>query len=668
MNDLNPAQREAVRHIDGPLLVLAGAGSGKTRVITRKIAWLIEACGLSPRHICAVTFTNKAAREMRERVGRLLPQGARGLRVSTFHALGLEIIRRETAAAGRRPGFSIFDADDSAGVVRDLLRQEHGEVDRGLIESVRSRLSSWKNALLDPVSAAEVVDGPIDQLALALFGEYEAHLAAFNAVDFDDLITLPVRLLERDPALLERWQGQIRYLLVDEYQDTNLCQYRLVRLLVGVRGALTAVGDDDQSIYSWRGARPDNLARLADDFPRLKVVKLEQNYRSTGRILRCANALIAHNPHLFEKRLWSEVGHGDPVRVLACNDAEHEAQKVASEILHHRFVHRTPLRDFAILYRGNHQSRLFEKALREHELAYRISGGSSFFAASEVKDIAAYLRLLVNPDDDAAFLRIVNTPRREIGRTTVERLTAWARQRGLGLRRVCTELGLAGEIGERAAARLADFAHWLDGLERRAADQPAAAVARAVVEESGYAVWLEAQCGDSARAARRMENVEELIGWMERAAERDEEARSLANALSRLALLDLLDRNQEEEGDAITLATLHAAKGLEFPHVFLVGFEEELLPHHASLEETALEEERRLAYVGITRAQRSLTLTWARRRKRAGELVECTPSRFLDELPGDELQREGGGEPVDEARSRERGRAHLAHLKAMLKK
>ncbi|MDH5453969.1 MAG: UvrD-helicase domain-containing protein, partial [Paracoccaceae bacterium] len=406
MNDLNPRQREAVRHLDGPLLVLAGAGSGKTRVITAKIAHLIEHAGVSARHITAVTFTNKAAREMKGRVGRLLGADAgRGLSISTFHTLGLNILRRELSAAGLRAGFSIFDEQDVEQLLRELSKKN--EADKDTLQRARRQISAWKNDLIDPEAAMARADSDFDAFHAALYAAYQRALRVYNAVDFDDLILLPVSLLRTAPELRERWQNRIRYLLVDEYQDTNGAQYELVKLLAGVRAALTVVGDDDQSIYAWRGARPENLVRLREDFPRLHVIKLEQNYRSTGRILHAANTLIANNEHVFEKKLWSQLGPGDPLRVVNCRDEEDEAERVVSEIIQHRFNASAPYSSFAILYRGNHQARPFEKALRTQNIPYFLSGGTSFFARSEVKDVVAYLRLLVNPDDDSAFLRVI---------------------------------------------------------------------------------------------------------------------------------------------------------------------------------------------------------------------------------------------------------------------
>ncbi len=509
MSELNARQREAVQYIDGPLLVLAGAGSGKTRVITRKIAYLIERCAIAPRHISAVTFTNKAAREMRERAGALLKRrDASGLTVSTFHTLGLNILRKEHRLAGYKPGFSIFDAQDSESLLKELQRRQD-TADEALGRQ-QWQISGWKNDLLSPEQALAGAGGGADVATARLYAEYQRSLRAYNALDFDDLIVQPVRLLREHPEALERWQGRIRYLLVDEYQDTNQGQYELVRLLVGVRGALTVVGDDDQSIYAWRGARPENLARLRVDFPRLKLIKLEQNYRSTGRILRAANRLIANNPHVFEKRLWSELGPGDPIRVIECRNEDQEAERVVSEILHQRLTRDGRWGDYAILYRGNHQSRIFEKALREQRVPYALSGGTSFFARAEIKDLMAYLRLLANPADDAAFLRIVNTPRREIGPGTLEKLGEYAGRRGAPLLQASTELGLGQVLSPRAAEHLSEFARWVDEHARAAERGDPVQTFRSLLHDIHYQDWLRESAATAKAAQRQWENCEEL--------------------------------------------------------------------------------------------------------------------------------------------------------------
>ncbi len=669
MRDLNPQQREAARYVAGPLLVLAGAGSGKTRVITRKIAYLIEQCEIPARHIAAVTFTNKAAREMKSRVAALMENrqaSARGLLVSTFHTLGLTILRREYAHLGYRRGFSIFDAQDSLAVLRDLMGRDFA-ADSEHAQQCQWQISQWKNQLILPAQAISKAEDGQQLAAAQVYQHYVDALQAYNAVDFDDLILKPVQLFQSFPEVLNQWQARIRYLLVDEYQDTNGCQYELVKQLVGLREALTVVGDDDQSVYSWRGARPENLARLQQDFPRLKVIKLEQNYRSVGRILRVANTLIANNPHLFEKKLWSAMGEGDPIRVMTCRDEEHEAEKVVSELLYHKLKHQADFKDYAILYRSNHQSRPIEKVLREHHVPYFITGGTSFFSRVEVKDIMAYLRLLANQDDDNAFLRVINTPRRGIGAATLQALGNYAAERHTSLFGACFELGLADKLPAAAIAKLDYFVKWLVDIADRAHRGNLMAAIRDMIEEINYRAWLEETSGDPNRATRRMENVEELLAWIERLIEYDTEEKNIGDIAARLTLMDILDRQDEDnQSDAVHLMTLHAAKGLEFPHVFIIGMEEEILPHRSSIEAETIEEERRLAYVGITRAQRSLTFSLSSIRRRYGEKQDCEASRFLQELPEDDITWVGTQTTADPQERKERKNAHMANIRAML--
>ena len=668
MTDLNPRQKEAVRHLDGPLLVLAGAGSGKTSVITRKIAWLIQEQGFEPARVAAVTFTNKAAREMKTRVGELLKGNAtKGLSISTFHTLGLTILRKELALSGYKPGFSIHDAEDAQNLVRELCRGQKGIEP----ERVQWQISAWKNALLSPDTAAIEAAGDAFKLAAAhTYTGYQRALKAYNALDFDDLIFQPVELLRQHAELRERWQRQIRYLLVDEYQDTNAAQFELVKQLTGKDGDFTVVGDDDQSIYAWRGARPENLDQLKMDYPNLKVIKLEQNYRCSGRILKAANAVITNNPHLFEKKLWSELGFGDPLRVLACSDEEHEAERVISELMHHKFLHRSENSDYAILYRGNHQARMFERILREQRIPYYLSGGLSFFERTEVRDIMAYLKLVANPDDDTSFLRVVNTPRREIGPSTLEKLSAYAQSRALSLYAATFEIGLAQTLGERPQAALRRFTTWLSDIHDQAQEADTATVVKELLADIAYDTWLKETCDSLEIAEKRMENVLDLTGWLARLAKQDaEETPTFAELVAKLSLIGMLDNDEDDRSDQVSLMTLHAAKGLEFPHVFMVGMEEGLLPHRVSIEgednQAGIEEERRLTYVGITRAKKTLTFTYAKQRKRYGEVVKCQPSRFLNELPADDVQWEGRSTASPEQKQ-ERGSAHLAHLRNIL--
>ncbi len=671
MNKLNPQQQAAVKTIDKPLLVLAGAGSGKTRVITEKIAYLTKQ-GLPAKHIAAVTFTNKAAREMLGRVAKLLDkQQARGLRVSTFHSLGLEILRKEHKALAYKPGITLFDEQDKLTLLKNLIAQNKlGDNEDG--EAYAWQIGQWKNAFTSPTQAASSL--PPDQLFLSqLYTDYNRSLKAYNAVDFDDLILLPVMLFQHQPDILVKWQNRIRYLLVDEYQDTNISQYQLIKLIAGKLGNFTVVGDDDQSIYAWRGAKPENIGQLQHDFPRLQVIKLEQNYRSTGRILKAANKLIANNPHTYDKLLWSELGYGDAIRVISHKDELAEAQQVIAELIHHKFKSGGRYGDYAILYRGNHQSRLFERNLRENNVPYFISGSTSFFAYSEIKDVLAYLRLLVNPDDDAAFLRIINTPRRELGPTTLEKLSAYANQRHISLFSACNEIGLQNVIPTKTQTRLQKFHDWMNKTAELIEREQPFKIIMEMLDDINYEGWLRENAKTVDAAERKMKNVYELIDWLKRIAKKGEEEKPLAEVIANILLMDILERNQEDEevGDQVSLMTLHSSKGLEFKHVFLVGMEENILPHENSLQAdgvdsvSAIEEERRLAYVGITRAQRSLTLSYCTHRKRYGDINECQPSRFLAELPEDDLEWANKKQLNSEV-VKERGKANLANLKTML--
>ena len=667
MSRLNPRQKEAVEYISGPLLVLAGAGSGKTSVITRKIAYLINQCGIEARNIAAVTFTNKASREMKERVTSLLEgKNAKGLTVATFHNLGLTIIKREYKTLGFKPGFSIFDDQDTKALLKDLMLHHNEDTDQ--VDFVQNQISNWKNEMLTPEEALVQAQLPQDILAARAYEVYEQHLRAYNAVDFDDLILVPVRLFTEHPNVLERWQNRLRYLLVDEYQDTNLSQYRLVKLLVGHRGALTVVGDDDQSIYAWRGARPENLNQLEQDYPSLKVVKLEQNYRSTSRILKAANTLIANNPHVYEKTLWSEMGMGDPIRVIHTKNEDGECERIAMEITDLHLRNGVQFRDMAILYRGNFQARLLEMKLQHFQVPYKLNGGTSFFARAEIKDLMGYLKVLVNPDDDNAFLRIINLPRREIGPSTLQKLGQYSVDRQISMFNACSELGLEQAMPANAVERLRRFCDWMQHIYRQCHSGDPIAAINEMIRDIDYEGWIAQNSSSEAMAEKRMQNVwflmDSLKATLERLQEDDPDA-GIQEAINRLMLIDMLDRQEEEDdSNRVQLMTLHASKGLEFPHVFLMGMEEELLPHRNSIETDNIEEERRLAYVGITRAKQCLTITLAKQRKQYGEVMDCMPSRFLDELPPEDLEIEGSGEKC-QVQNQKKGQATLSSLKGL---
>ncbi len=675
---LNPPQRIAVDYIDGPCLVLAGAGSGKTRVITQKIVHLIESCNYEPRNIAALTFTNKAALEMRERVGKLLrePGQAKQLTVSTFHSLGVHILRREAQALGLKERFSIMDSTDCFAIVQDLS----ATTDKAVIRRIQNAMSLWKNALLTPEQALAQASTEDEAQAARIYRSYVATLSSYQAVDFDDLIRLPVELFRQDEAARDRWQRRLRYLLLDEYQDTNTCQYELVKLLVtgpGKKPMFTAVGDDDQAIYAWRGATMENLRILQDDFPDLKLIKLEQNYRSSTRILQAANAVIANNPKLFEKSLWSEHGAGDPVKVLAMDDDEAEADQVVIMLSAHKFERRAKFSDYAILYRGNHQSRALEKALRRERIPYVMSGGQSFFDRAEIKDIISYLRLIANADDDPAFIRAVTTPRRGVGQATLEALGEFSGQWQCSLFEAVFKGGIEARMNERQLAPLREFCDFINQLEARATRVGAAGTgenAGAVLDDMMKAIDYEAYLYatfDDKQAQEKWQNVLDFTAWLKEKGNGGRDAdgpeKSLLELTQMVALMSMLE-GRDQEPDAVRLSTLHAAKGLEFGHVFMVGVEEGILPHKgdpdapAELLAQRIEEERRLMYVGITRAQRSLTLTWCKKRKRARDSVPCEVSRFIKEMRLDE----GDALPADHEVMTPQDR--LAGLKALLQK
>ncbi|MGB0359877.1 MAG: DNA helicase Rep [Endozoicomonas sp.] len=664
MQHLNDRQAKAVKYIDTPLLVLAGAGSGKTSVITTKIAYLIQKCGINARNIVAVTFTNKAAREMKERVGKLVKgKASSGLTVSTFHNLGLNIIRKECKLLGYKAGFSIFDQQDARSLMTDLMQRDASADDSG-VDQVQHAISNWKNDLITPKQALERARQPWEQTAAIVYEHYNRMLKAYNSVDFDDLIMKPVELLRDNPEALKRWQDKVHYMLVDEYQDTNGAQYELVKRLVGDRRKLTVVGDDDQSIYAWRGAKPENLALLKEDYPSLKVIKLEQNYRSTSRILKAANTLIANNPHVFEKTLWSELGMGDEIRIIKCRNDEVECERIATEILAHRIRHQNGYKDYAVLYRGNFQSRLLELKLQHHGIPYHINGGTSFFARAEVKDIMSYLRLLINQDDDNAFLRVINTPKREIGPSTLEKLGNYANKHHISLYKACEEAALEEDLAPQYVEKLRRFTGWMDDVSRRiqTSNDPIK-VLREMIADTDYENWLMQHSTTPIQAEKRMANVWFLVDALQQTLERGDEDRTIEDAISRLILRDMLERNEEEgDVDRVQLLTLHASKGLEYPHVYMMGMEEELLPHRTSIEEDNIEEERRLTYVGITRARTSLTMTLAGQRKQFGEVIDTMSSRFIDELPQEDLVYTGFDESSTQETKKMAGKMGLDAL------
>jgi len=659
---LNPQQQAAVEYLGGALFVLAGAGSGKTRVITEKIAYMITQAGYKPHHIAAITFTNKAAKEMQERVSaRLGREQTRGLTVCTFHSLGMRILREEAQHIGYKKNFSILDASDSARIIGELL----GSTGREAVFKAQHQISLWKNNLQTPEVAFQAADDDWAKQIAQVYAAYQTTLAHYQAVDFDDLIRLPTLLLQQNAEARLKWQQRLQYLLIDECQDTNACQYALMRALVGLEGRFTAVGDDDQSIYAWRGANMENLRRLQEDYPQIKIIKLEQNYRSTARILKVANHVIANNPKLFPKTLWSQLGEGEVVRVVACQSETHEAEFVAQQIARNKLIYGANFADFAILYRGNHQARLFEDALRSARIPYQISGGQSFYDKAEIKDVLSYLRLLANPDDDPAFLRAATTPKRGIGDTTLGKLNDYAKQHECSLFQAAQSMDALAALNAKNREAVQQFVYLMQDYQARAAADNAGEVVQALLQEIGYEAYLTGAEESGKAAEIRWKNVQDLAGWLAKKGEEGE--KNLIELTQTIALMTLLEGRDDGEVDAVKMSTLHASKGLEYPFVYLVGCEEGLFPHADSVEAGALEEERRLMYVGITRAKQQLTLTHCIKRKRQGTFVFPEPSRFIDEMPQQELAffgRKGDNTRVGQ----EEGLQYTQNLLAMLQK
>lgn len=678
----NDQQKAAIAYVTGPLLVLAGAGSGKTSVITEKVAHLIEHYAYKPHQILAVTFTNKASREMKSRIKARLAENNRGIMVSTFHTLGLNILKRDIVQLGYFPQFTLFDATDTSSIIREIVYEAfQGSKEQSQI--FQTQISLWKNAFILPDQVHALEGSARDKIldfdqAVEVYKQYQAYLKAYNAIDFDDLILLSVQLLHKHTSVREYWQNKIRYLLVDEYQDTNDSQYRLIQYLVGNRKRFTVVGDDDQSIYAWRGARPENLTILQQDFPDLKVIKLEQNYRSTQTILHAANQVIQNNPHLFEKVLWSHNNPGESIRILSCKDEHHEAMRVASDILTAKLNHNKQYGEYAILYRSNHQAYPLERQLQGFKIPYHITGGSSFFEKAEIKDITAYLKLIVNPEDDRSLLRIINTPKRRIGTSTISGLSEYSAQRNRSFYYCIPELGLKYKIGEKGYLALQEFHGLIDAIRLKLYQSEIQTLQQNIgdfITQIGYRDWLVDTQGSDVIADKKYQNIQEFISFIAQDIQKQDPeevmeksiVERLQMTLQKLMLIDLLDGQSEQSDDnRVQLITLHAAKGLEFPYAYIIGLEEGYLPHHQSVEEEKVEEERRLMYVGVTRAQHRLTLSYATKRKRNGEIQDCQPSRFLSEMPEESLHWVDKQPEMSQEEKKGTAKQYLSAMKSLL--
>lgn len=632
--DLNLEQEQAVRQVEGPVLILAGAGTGKTRVVTARAAWMIDQ-GIDPKSILAVTFTNKAALEMRERLVTLVsPEEARSVTMSTFHALCLRVLRRDVGALGHyKNNFSIYDQGDQLGLLRKIIVRVAGKDGSLDPNTANALISRAKGQPGDPS------DHPViqrDPLLREIFNRYDDELRRFNAVDFDDLLRLTLQLFNEQPEKLQYWRDRFRYLMVDEFQDTNRMQLEIVVKMAGPAQNVCVVGDDDQSIYGWRGAEVSNILDFETHFPQATVIKLEQNYRSTSCILQTANGLIRNNPRRRPKELWSALGEGEKVRLIAMPDDKTEAEFIVNEICARQLSGEVPWESVAIIYRTNAQSRLLETQLRKLNVPYRLVGGKSFFDRREVKDFLAYLKVLINLDDDTSLLRIINTPARGISDATVQLALQYSVEQKCSLHQALIAPALQTELGDRAASAVSRFLEFVDDYETRlfAFQADYAAVMLDMMEACRYFDDLKRSCRTAEEGEERERAVREVISGLKDFQESSQgEPREFIDQLSLDSDWAQRNKDKKEQGQGVTLITMHAVKGLEFPHVYIIGLEEGILPHTRSKEEGTIDEERRLLYVGITRAQRTLALTYCHSRRKHGEDMPCHPSSFLDELP-----------------------------------
>ena len=653
MHGLNPQQRTAVLHTDGPTLVLAGAGSGKTRVIIEKIAHLIQCNRYPARRIAAITFTNKSAKEMRQRIKkRIGSQAIEDLTVSTFHALGLKFLQIDYEAAGLKRGFSVFDKSDTIYLIKEILSYATPEI----IQNAHAKISQAKNSGLTPDDMLRAARTPLEKQNADIFFRYQSRLAAFNAVDFDDLLCLPVKVLAADANILSAWRERIGYLLIDEYQDTNHVQYQLLKYLAGPAAHFTCVGDDDQSIYGWRGANPENIALLCKEYHNLKLIKLEQNYRCPNRILRASNALIAKNSHLHSKSLWSDRDDGARIRIWECRDNHHEAEKVAAEILYLSQTKQACWQDFSILFRSNFQSKPLEKALQLLSIPYHLTGGTAFLDYQEIKDVLAWLRLVTNPHDDLSFLRAVQSPKRDIGVASIAKIAEMASSHGLPLLRAAESISVLKKLSPRVANSLRNFTDLIAALRQQSRHLAPAEMVQRVIDDAGIIEQLRRQAKNNSSFERSKSHLDDLSAWFEASSR----SRPVSDLTAQLMLLSRDDK--DNTSNQVRLMSLHASKGLEFPFVFIVGCEDGQIPHQVSIDQGQIEEERRLFYVGMTRAKEKLWLSYSQSSQKFNDVLHRQPSRFLDELPHDELERDGADPAADAHQRRVRSQSHIAMI------
>ncbi|QCI24624.1 DNA helicase Rep [Buchnera aphidicola (Muscaphis stroyani)] len=636
---LNFAQKNAVKLVTGPCLILAGAGSGKTKVIVNKIIHLIKCCKHKSKNIAAVTFTNKAAHEMKVRLSKNLNfLEIQEMIISTFHALGLRIIKEEINSLKLNSNFSLFDGKDQEKLLKKFF---NGIIknNRKTIKQLMFAISLWKNQFLSPCQVQSLAQTETEKIFADFYKKYEFYLRDSNMLDFDDLICIPTLLLKNNQTVRNRWQKKISYLLVDEYQDTNNSQYEFIKMITTANSNFTLVGDDDQSIYSWRGAQPQNIFILKKDFPTLKTIKMEHNYRSYGRILKIANSLIANNVHFFEKKLFSKLKYGNLIKIIVGDNEENEAEKIVEKIIYQRSKNCIKYKECAILYRGNHQSRILEKILIKKNIPYNISKTSSFFYRPEIKDLLSYLRIIVNPNDNYAFMRIINTPSRQIGLTTLSKLEKFSILKNKSLFQLSENIEIESFLKKNTVNKIKKFILWIKKITKLSHTNPLYLL-NYIISDIKYEEWLIKKLKEKNKIQNSINNVYTFNQWFKSMIKGNDfdKPMNISQIVTRMTLQDLIEKNPKQiNDDQVQLMTLHSSKGLEFSLVFMIGMNEGILPSYKSINENKIEEERRLTYVGITRAKKHLFFTYCRKFSQYGQILYTEPSRFLFELPQEDL-------------------------------
>ncbi|WP_284443202.1 DNA helicase Rep [Buchnera aphidicola] len=667
---LNLAQKNAIEFTNGPCLILAGAGSGKTKVIINKIIYLINKCKYEPDNIAAVTFTNKAAYEMRMRLSQCLNiSKIKKITISTFHSLGLDIIKREIDELGFNCNFTLLDEKDQVILLKKICKKEIYNNIQSL-KKLNFMISYWKNKFLTPLQVQLLAKSSEEKDFAYIYEQYNNYLYQANILDFDDLICIPTLLLKNNKKIKVRWQKKISYLLVDEYQDTNNSQYEFIKMLTNTNSSFTLVGDDDQSIYSWRGANPQNIFLLKKDFPSLKIITMEHNYRSSGRILKAANILIANNMHFLEKKLFSKLKYGKIIKVLIGKNEENEAEKIVKKIISQHSKKKIKYQDYAILYRGNYQSRILEKALIKENIPYNISEKSSFFSRPEIKDLLSYLRIVINPDDNHAFLRIINIPSRQIGKITLKKLEEWAKKTNKSLFQASNDILIKNFLKEKTINRIKKFIFKIEEFSKLSYSQPHN-ILDYIIDDIKYEIWLSKILKESNKIKNSINNIYTLSKWFKNMLKGDnfEQPMTLSQIVTRMTIRDIPEKNiREEQQDRVQLMTLHASKGLEFSSVFIIGMCEGILPTQKSIDNNNIEEERRLTYVGITRAKKQLFFTYCCKRNQYGQILDMLPSRFLFELPQEDLQWDKNIFSNQSIKKIEQIKLKISNLKKILKK